>query len=231
MLRQKLFHYNEYISILYTGVELRAEDDELVWLQILSYGKSITLGEPFEFFVKDIVQDIGWTKSGRNYERVRECISRLKANEVLAMNSKEHGKSASLSLIHKYTSVNDAEGKPTKYLVWIDPNLILLFAGNTFSSLQWESYRKLSPVARRLTDWVVSHAFPHPLHIEKFRQMCGSEGVCIRGWRRIVKKACSDIEQAGIAHKVYVAADKIHCERNGSEDFQKLTKLGDERDV
>jgi hypothetical protein len=231
MLRQKLFHYNEFISILYTGVELRAEDDELVWLQILSYGKSITLGEPFDFFIKDIVHDIGWTKSGRNYERVRECISRLKANEVLAKNTKEYGKSASLSLIHKYTSVNDAKGKPTKYRVWIDPNLILLFAGNTFSSLQWESYRKLSPVARRLTDWIVSHTFPFPLDLEKFRQMCGSEGSCTRDWRRIVKKACADIEKAGIAHKVYVAANKICCERNETADFKKLTKPRYERDV
>lgn len=47
MTREKLFHYNEEISIYFSGVELRAEDDELIWLQILNYGKSVPLGEPF----------------------------------------------------------------------------------------------------------------------------------------------------------------------------------------
>ena len=30
LMREKLFHYSEHVSILYTGIELRAEDDELV---------------------------------------------------------------------------------------------------------------------------------------------------------------------------------------------------------
>ena len=38
LMHQQLFHYNEHVSILYTGIELRAEDDEIIWLQILNYG-------------------------------------------------------------------------------------------------------------------------------------------------------------------------------------------------
>ena len=66
---EKLFHYNEHVSILYTGIELRAEDDELVWLQILKYGQSVPLGESFDFSVKDLVLDVDWAKNGRNYEK------------------------------------------------------------------------------------------------------------------------------------------------------------------
>lgn len=141
LMHEKLFHYNEFVSILYTGIELRAEDDEIVWLQILNYGKRFSLGEPFEFSIKDLVRDVNWSKNGRNYDRVRECISRLRANEVLALNTKAYGKSGSISLIAKYTAVNDAEGKPTAYRVWIDPNLIVMFAGNSFTSHSWEIYR------------------------------------------------------------------------------------------
>ncbi len=35
LMHEKLFHYSETVSIIYTGIELRAEDDEIVWLQIL----------------------------------------------------------------------------------------------------------------------------------------------------------------------------------------------------
>src|SRR6185312_12864608 len=64
LMHEKLFHYNESVSILYTGIELRAEDDEIVWLQILSYGQSVPLGEPFEFSIKDLVRDVNWSKNG-----------------------------------------------------------------------------------------------------------------------------------------------------------------------
>jgi hypothetical protein len=215
LMHEKLFHYNEFVSILYTGIELRAEDDEIVWLQILKYGKSVPLGEPFEFSVKDLVRDVNWSKSGRNYDRVRECISRLKANEVLALNTKAYGKSGSISLIQNYTAVNDSEGKPTQYRIWIDPNLIVLFAGNTFTNHNWEIYRDLSPVARRLTDYIESHKHPFPLSLEKFRQMCGSTDAKTFSWRQTVKKACAEVQNAGIAESAFLAKDdKICCVRD-----------------
>lgn len=212
LMREKLFHYNEHVSILYTGIELRAEDDELVWLQILNYGKGIALGEPFDFSIKDLVAEVGWHKNGRNYDRARECISRLRANEVLALNSKAYGRSGSISLIQKYTALNDEEGKPTHFRVWIDPNLIALFAGNTFTSHRWEAYRNLSPVARRLADYIESHKYPFPLTLERFRQMCGSTTSDARSWRQTVKKACAEVQAAKIAAIVSLDGnDQICC--------------------
>lgn len=199
LMQEKLFHYNEFVSILYTGIELRAEDDEIVWLQILNYGQRVPLGEPFVFSVKDLVKDVNWSKNGRYYDKVRECISRLKANEVLALNSKAYGKSEAISLIQNYMAVNDSDGKPTQYRIWIDPNLIVLFAGSTFTSHTWEAYRDLTPVARRLADYIESHKHPFPLALEKFRQMCGSSDANLSSWRQTAKKACEDIEAASIA--------------------------------
>lgn len=211
---EKLFHYNEHVSILYTGIELRAEDDEIVWLQILKYGEGVPLGEPFEFSVKDLVRDVNWSKNGRNYDRVRECISRLKANEVLALNSKAYGKSVPLSLIKDYVAVSDDNGKPTNYRILIDPNLIVLFAGNTFTSHTWDVYRNLSPVARRLADYIESHQHPYPLAAEKFRQMCGSTDSNARSWRQTVRKACAEVQEAKIAALVRLdGKDKICCVR------------------
>lgn len=211
LMREKLFHYNEHVSVLYTGIELRAEDDELVWLQILSYGKSIALGEPFEFSIKDLVAEVGWHKNGRNYDRARECISRLRANEVLVLNTKAYGRSGSISLIHKYTALNDEEGKPTHFRVWVDPNLIALFAGNAFTSHQWDTYRALSPVARRLADYIESHKHPFPLSLERFRQMCASTDRNARSWRQTVKKACAEVQAAKISKVAFLSTDDQIC--------------------
>lgn len=211
-MHEPLFHYNEHVSILYTGIELRAEDDEIVWLQILNYGQCVALGEPFEFSVQDLVADIGWHKNGRYYDKARECISRLKANEVLALNTKAYGKSGAISLIQNYTAVNDKNGKPTHYRVWIDPNLIVLFAGNTFTSHRWEVYRNLSPVARRLADYIESHKHPFPLSLETFGKMCGSTDSNVSSWRQTVKKACADVQAAKIAKLAFLSDDdSIRC--------------------
>jgi hypothetical protein len=214
LLQTKLFHYNEYITIEYTGQELRAEDDEIIWLQILNYGKNVPLGEEFEIEIKNIVKDVGWSKSGRNYERVRECVKRLRGGLVVASNSKAYGRSPSLNLIKEETGINDKNGKIVAYKIIIDKHLQLLFAGNTFTSHKWEIYRDLSPVARRLADYIGSHRHPYPLDIEKFRQICGSTYLSKTGWRRIVKNACAEIQDTGeIADQITILKDKIICNR------------------
>ena len=209
LLQQQLFHYNEYISILYTGIELRAEDDEIIWLQILHYGQNIPLGEQFEFSIKDLVADVNWSKNGRYYDKARECISRLRANEVLVLNNKAYGTSGSISLIANYTVVNDVGGKPTKYRVWFDPGLIVLFAGNTFTSHAWKAYRELSPVARRLADYIESHKDPFSLSVDKFKQMCGSSSANLSSWRQTVKKACLELERASIVTRAIIKGNLI----------------------
>ncbi|MDD3815687.1 MAG: plasmid replication initiator TrfA [Desulfocapsaceae bacterium] len=224
MMRKKLFHYNEFVSIIYTGIELRAEDDEIVWLQILKYGQGVPLGETFEFSVKDLVRDVGWAKNGCNYNRVRDCISRLRANDVLALNAKAYGRSGSICLIGNYEAINDEEGKPTTYSTWLDPNLIVLFAGKNFTSHSWEIYRKLSPVARCLANYVESHKHPYPLNLETFQQMCGSQDSDIRNWRRIVKKACAELQEVKITETAMLSKDdKICCVRY--EDHDKSPTL------
>lgn len=211
LIQENLYHYNEFVSIRYTGSELRAEDDELIWLQILNYGKSVPLGEPFEFAIKDLVHDVSWPKSGPNYDRARICISRLKATEILALNTKAYGTSGAISLIQSYTTLNDLNGKATLYRVAIDPNLVILFAGNTFTSHKWLKYRELSPIARRLADYIESHQFPYPLNLERFKEICGSSNTNTSSWRQKVKKACKEVLDANIIHTAFLAKDDKIC--------------------
>lgn len=213
LMQEPLFHYNEHITIRYTGIELRAEDDELVWLQLLSYGANLPLGESFPFSINQLVNDIGWSKNGRNYDRARECISRLRANEVLAHNSKAYGTSSGISLIANYTVTNDEKGKPTHYEATLHPGLIVLFAGKTFTSHHWEQYRSLTPVSRRLVDYIESHQFPYPLSLDKFRFMCGSLNTSVTSWRQTVKKSCQEIEEAQPGLVVTIKKDQIICTR------------------
>ncbi|OZB48951.1 MAG: TrfA family protein [Polynucleobacter sp. 39-45-136] len=209
---KKLFHYNNEIEMLFTGVELRADDDEVIWLQILDFGRATPLGEIFEVSLSELISKAGWAINGRNHTRAIECISRLSAAEVLAKNDKAYGSSGPIRLVRDYRSSNGSRpGKATRFLVQLDPGLRLLFAGNTFTSHYWEKYRKLSPVARRLADYLESHKNPFALSVSRFKDLCSSLDKNDRSWRQTVRRACVEVEESGLSFSLSVREDKIFC--------------------
>jgi hypothetical protein len=85
LLHEKLFHLHQTVSILYTGLELRAEDDEIVWMQILHYGKNVPLGATrrparSSWLVGTCTENVSPPKNQRN---ARSSISTGKSMAVL----------------------------------------------------------------------------------------------------------------------------------------------------
>ena len=76
-----IFHVNKDVKITYTGVELRADDDELVWQQVLEYAKRTPIGEPITFTFYELC-GLGWSINGRYYTKAEECLSRLQATAM-----------------------------------------------------------------------------------------------------------------------------------------------------
>lgn len=211
--RQTMFHLHKDISIIYTGEELRADDDEIVWMEILNISQKVKLGDPFEFNIADLMKSIGWARNGHYYEKIRQCLSRLKATEVLFNNAKQYGVSGSFSLIQRYDVINDEQANPTHYRMFLDPEIVLLFVNKNYSLHDWEVYRKLSPVARRLADYTQSHRTPNPLDIHDFHQLCGSDNTNLRSWNQAVKRALSELIDAGIVQNGSINSNRIHLIR------------------
>lgn len=211
--RQTMFHLHKDISIVYTGEELRADDDELVWMEILNISQTVKLGDPFEFNIVDLIKSIGWSRNGHYYDKVRQCLSRLKATEVLFNNAKKYGVSGSFSLIQRYDVINDDQAVPTHYRMYLDPEIVFLFVSKNYSLHEWDVYRKLSPVARRLADYTQSHKTPNPLDITDFHALCGSENKNLRSWSQRVKKAIGELSEAGIIANGSINSNKIYLAR------------------
>jgi hypothetical protein len=206
-----IFHVNKDVTITYTGVELRAEDDELVWEQVLDYAKRTPLGEPISFTFYELCQDLGWSINGRYYDKAEECLSRLQAS-AMQFASKRIGRLESLSLIRRFR-VLDRGSKRSRCQVMIDEEMVILFAGEHYSKFIWEKYRKLSPTARRMFDYFASHQEPYPMKLETFRLMCGSESTRLNKWREQVGNACGELHQSGLVEHAWVAKDLVHCKR------------------
>jgi hypothetical protein len=158
---------------------------------------------------------LGWARNGGSYIRCRESLSRLKANEVQVINNRAFGRGRAISLISNYETINDGNGQANEYRVWIDKDIILLFAGNTFTGHAWLTYRQLSPVARRMSDYIESHKQPFPLALKKFQLMCGSKDTQLKSFRETTRRAADELMTKGIAKTIVLdpKTDLIHFQR------------------
>lgn len=201
-----IFNLNSDFQITYTGFQLSADDDELVLQQVIDYSKNVPLGQPVKFTFKQLVLDIGGHCNTRYYEKVEDSLTRLQAT-ALKIYSSRLGELDSVSLISKFRVIN--RGKRNAYIeVTIDREMVLFFAGNHFSKFQWAEYKKLSPSARRLCDYILSHRSPLPLSIDNFGKMCATQDKARDSWRRTIRKAADEVVKAGFCHSINV--DRSH---------------------
>ncbi|WP_417519352.1 plasmid replication initiator TrfA [Marinobacter sp.] len=208
---EPIYSLGDDVNITYTGVELRAEDDELVWQQVMEYAKRSPIGDPISFTFYELCKDLGWSINGRYYKKAEECLSRLQAS-AMQFESKRVGRLESLSLISRFR-VLDRGKKSSRCQVMIDEEMVVMFAGDYYSRFIWEKYKKLSPTARRMFDYFASHKQPFPLKLETFRLMCGSESTREKRWREQVRSACCELSESGLIAQAWVQNNQLYCNR------------------
>ncbi|MFT2112525.1 plasmid replication initiator TrfA [Marinomonas sp. 2405UD68-3] len=209
---EPIYSIGNDVNITYTGVELRAEDDELVWQQVMEYSKHSPIGDPISFTFYELCKDLGWSINGRYYKKAEECLLRLQAS-AMQFESKRVGRLESLSLISRFR-VLDRGKRNSRCQVMIDEEMVVLFAGDYYSRFIWDKYRKLSPTARRMFDYFASHKEPFPLKLETFRLMCGSESTRAKKWREQVGTACEELKESGLVADAWVSANSMGCRRS-----------------
>lgn len=209
---EPIYSVGSDVNITYTGVELRAEDDELVWQQVMEYSKRSPFGEPISFTFYELCKDLDWSINGRYYKKAEACLSRLQAS-AMQFESKRVGRLDSLSLISRF-SVLDRGSRNSRCQVIIDKEMVVLFAGDYYSRFMWDKYRKLAPTARRMFDYFATHKEPFPMKLETFRLMCGSESTRPKKWREQVWAACDQLSESGLVGQAWIAGDLLYCKRS-----------------
>ncbi|MCK9709838.1 plasmid replication initiator TrfA [Pseudomonas syringae] len=206
-----VYHYNKEVEIHYTGIELRADDDELVWQQILEYSKHYAIGVHVYFTIYQLLADLGWAKNGFYYKRALACLNRLKATSF-QISSPRHSRIKGLSLVKEFEIVPTGK-RGSLCQVELSSHLVVLFANDHYSKVVWLKYRALSPTARRLFDYLVTHKVPYPLKLETFRLICGSESTRPKKWAEQTREACVELENSQLVEKAYVEKEVVYCVR------------------
>lgn len=182
-------------EICYRGEELRT-DDEDVWLCLLHMVRGQGLDAPATFRPYALLKELGWPTNGIYYRRLKTIIRRLQATSV-SIRSKRLASTIGLPLVARF-EFHREHGRDEAWKVWIAREMRRLFAANHYTRLDWHQRRELTPVAKRLMDYLCSHAEPYPIKTATLREMCASTMRSPRHWREVLRGALGELQDRGI---------------------------------
>jgi hypothetical protein len=205
------------IEIEYTGEELR-QCDEDCYLQIVHLARAQALGSEVQFTAHALLTELGWTKNKASYQRLVDCITRLKASALsVTVNTTTGKESYSGSLIRSFRWRQEGTDTPMReWYIRMEPEIIALFGPTSYSRLDWNLRLKLPPLGKWLHSYFQSHAVPFPLKVETVHRLTGSEAANMRQFRYKLRLALEDLVEKGFLSgaRIDPHTDLVIVERN-----------------
>ena len=181
-------------KLFYTGEELRQIDED-VFLQIVHLGRMRPLGDVLEISGYQLLKALGWSKDSRSYQRLRDSIERLtNANVKIHFETKDKNGYIG-SMIRKVLWTGQSAGT-TKWLIYLEPEIISLFDYEGYSLIIWEQRLGLRDLAKWLLSFYYTHAVPYSYKVETIYGMCGSQAKTLNHFRTELRGALEDLKTA-----------------------------------
>lgn len=207
-------------EIRYTGIELR-QDDEDVLMLLANAARSLFGSDEITnpdnryripFNRGELIAELGWTRNTRSYQRLRACLTRLKATELIVKVS-----SSDLSAGHAVSLLVEYAWREDEYWVEI-PALFFQLYGNQFTAVSWAQRQQLpAGLARWLMGYCLSHREPLPIKIETIAKGAGLEVPTTadgrRKLRQLIRQAAASLKQVGALLEAGVYNDKFIYEK------------------
>lgn len=192
------------LSVVFSGTELRVDDDRDVWLQVAHFARSTNLGEIFTCSSYALIKSLGWAPNGANYKRLEACIERLNTasikviRKVASPNGQVRTQQYYGGLLRKATleKVNEDDARAV-WNIWLEPEIIDLFGADQYTLIHWDTHLKLSPLGKWLYDFYKSHAEPYPYKVETLHRLCGSKSKRLADFRVTLRAQFERMKQEG----------------------------------
>ena len=220
----RVYRDNEVLAVIgpgeirYTGKELR-QDDEDVLMCLVNQARKLfgndELANPenryrIPFNRGTLIAELGWTRNARSYQRLRACLTRLKATElVVKITTMDAGHA--VSLLTEYAWREDS--------YWVEiPALFFRLYGNQYTAISWEQRQQLpAGLARWLMGYCLSHREPLPIKMET---VAGGAGLKVpetkaerMKLRATIRTAAKKLKEAGVLLEAGLYDDKFVYEK------------------
>lgn len=202
-------------EMFYTGEELR-QDDEDVFLQIVHQARRTPLGDYVEFTAHQLLVSLGWNRNSRSYQRLKDSIDRLSANNVtVQFDNGEKGYGG--SLFRKFVwETSQTDGR--RWRIWLEKEIVALFGPDTYTRLDWEQRLALRPLAKWLHSFYFTHREPFGYRVESLKKLCGSEAKQLYHFRQKLHMALQELQDGGFLDSYEIRNDVVTVKRSVRRD-------------
>lgn len=204
------------VSIFYTGEELRQRDED-VFLQLLHIARSSPLGDWVDFTAYGLVKSLGWSINSRSYNDLRSILDRLSATNIIVSFGDSGQEGYSGSLVRKFMWRTPEGQKLSQWRVYFEPEIIALFAPESYTHIYWELRLSLPPLAKWLHSFYSTHESPYDYKVGTLHELCGSSSK-LHHFREMLADALELLreKQFLINGAISKETDLVHVHRAGN---------------
>ena len=189
--QRELLACQKGLQIRFTGIQLDQSDLD-VWEQALHLARLHPLGTRCEFSVYGFLKALGRKTGKSEHEWLKNSFARLMGCGVELTNQQER-KTYGGSLLEFMR--DDDNGR---YVVIFNPKILTFYEGG-WTAIDWQERQLIrgKPLALWLHGYLATHAKPYPVKIETIRSFSGSSNKELRGFKRKLIVALSELKNIG----------------------------------
>jgi hypothetical protein len=189
--QRELLACQKGLQIRFTGIQLDQSDLD-VWEQALHLARLHPLGTRCEFSVYGFLKALGRKTGKSEHEWLKNSFARLMGCGV-ELTYQQERKTYGGSLLEFMR--DDDSGR---YVVIFNPKILTFYEGG-WTAIDWQGRQLLrgKPLALWLHGYLATHAKPYPVKVETIRSFSGSSNKELRGFKRKLIVALSELKNIG----------------------------------
>jgi hypothetical protein len=189
----------ENFEITFTGEDLRQDESNLLE-ELLHLARDTVLSERIEVSGYALLKRLGAGTSKKDYAKLVTMLERLQAGQItLKFHDGRDGFIGSLVRKIKWRGATETgtTGK-TKWIIYLEPEVIRLFSGDDYTRLGVELRQKLKlELSKWLYNYYHTHAEPFPYSVATIHRLCGSQAKQLFHFRANLRKALEELKSIG----------------------------------
>ncbi len=216
MLREEILASPKGFNIRFTGKQLTQTDLD-VWEEALHLAKQQPLGSKIEFTAHAFLKALGRSTGKPMHEWLKDSFARLNACSVEITDSREQ-KTYFGSLIEGGARDDDTG----RYVLQINPQMLRLFdTGWTEIDFKQRQLLRRKPLAQWLHGFLATHKEPHPMKVETYHKLSGSNTKQLKRFKEALSKALTELQKIYYIRGFEIKDGLVHIERTAN-DIQKI---------